>query len=59
MVSNVSFTPFEGMELINPNISGRTTTIGQSNKYFEPTSGFATVMNSKTSNSSIINLNKI
>lgn len=47
------------MELINPNISGRTTTIGQSNKYFEPTSGFATVMNSKTSNSSIINLNKI
>jgi len=56
LVSNVSFTPFEGMELINPNMSGRTSTISQNNKYFEPTSGFATVMNSKTNNSSVINL---
>lgn len=47
------------MELINPNLSGRISTISQSSKYFEPTSGFATVLNSKTTNNSIINLNKL
>ncbi len=56
-MSSVSFTPFEGMELINPNVNKKAN---DSNiKYFQPTSGFSTVINSNSSRvNSIIKLNK-
>lgn len=56
LYSSVSFTPFEGMELINPNLADKSASLNN-NKYFKATSGFSTVINSNNSNSSIINNN--
>lgn len=58
-MSSVSFTPFEGMELINPNINKKPTA-DSGVKYFQATSGFSTVINANSVNSAstIMKMNK-